>query len=651
MSKEKIEENIHEDANEQKEELIKIVLTIILLIALYVLTKTGIIGTNGYLRLGLFLVPYLIIGFESIKEAVEGIKEGELLDENFLMVLATVGAFTLATIDKSGDYFEAVFVMLFYKIGEFFEDYAVDRSRENITSLMDLRPDSANLVTKEEAGEVIRSVSPEEVAVGSMILVATGEKIPIDGVIAKGSSYLDTAALTGESVPRKVKKGDEVLSGCINAGGVLYITTTKEFGQSTVSRILELVENASDKKAKSENFITRFAKVYTPSVCGMALFVAVGIPLLRMLLGYDANFIDFLYRALTFLVISCPCALVIGIPLSFFAGIGGAGKSGILIKGSNYIEALSKVDTVVFDKTGTLTKGEFEVTQIVPAGGELNDILMYSAYSESFSSHPIAQSIIKAYGKEIKTDEVTNVTEHAGMGISACVSGRKCLVGNERLMEENHIDFVRSDESGTKVYVALDGKYLGVLVIADSLKPDAKESVHSLNELSITNTVMLTGDEEKAAKAVADELSIKTYYAGLLPQDKVTKIEELHEKKTAFVGDGINDAPVLMRADVGIAMGALGSDAAIEAADVVLMDDNPLGVARAVKISRKCMRIVYENIGFALGVKGICLILGALGFVNMWLAIFADVGVMVIAVINALRSLFVEAGPGRKYNA
>lgn len=605
-------------------------------------------------KLLLFVILFIFIGYENLKEAVEGVAEGEVLDENFLMAIASIGAFVLAVIDKSGDYNEAVLVMLLFNIGEFFEEYAVDKSKDNITSLMDIRPDSARVLTEE--GE--KTVSPDEVPVQSVIIVLPGEKIPIDGVICEGKSVLDTAALTGESRPQTVDVGDEVISGCINLSGVLKIKTIKEFGESTVSKILNLVENASERKASSEKFISKFARVYTPAVCIMAVAIAFLIPLIRMMTGNSADFVIFLYRALTFLVISCPCALVISVPLSFFAGIGGASKAGILVKGSNYLETLSQIGTVVFDKTGTLTKGVFEVSKINSTQGDEKEFLKCAAYAEQFSSHPISISLRKAYEKSVAKDfaydegKVTDVQEISGEGISAVVFGRQVLVGNRKLLERFKIDFTKDNKedglnnsAGTTVYVAIDHEFAGEITISDTLKDSSPEAINALKKLSVNNTIMLTGDEESVAKCVAKELGITSHYAGLLPQDKVSRMEDIIDKarekseKVAFVGDGINDAPVLMRADVGIAMGALGSDAAIEAADIVIMDDDPLKVAKAVSISRKCMRIVYENIWFAIGIKVICLILGATGIAGMWLAVFADVGVMIIAVLNALRAL------------
>lgn len=629
---------------EQKVDLIKICITIVMLIVLH------FVPVYGNSRLFLYLVPYLVIGYENILEVVDGIRHGEVFDENFLMTIATIGAFVLATIEKSGDYNEAVFVMLFFHIGEFFEDFAVDRSRDNITELMDLRPDRANVFTEGE----VKTISPENVAIGSLIYVYPGEKIPIDGVVEEGSSCVNKSMLTGEARPESVEVGEEVLSGCINETGLLKIRTTKDFGQSTASKILELVENAGENKAKSENFITKFARFYTPAVCILAAVLAFGVPLFRLAFGQSADFKIFLYRALIFLVISCPCALVISIPLGFFAGIGSAGKEGVLIKGSNYIEMLSRVSTVVFDKTGTLTKGVFEVTKINVADAAENEdkLLEIAAYAESFSSHPIALGIMKAYGKNIQKDLVSDIREIAGKGISAGVFGKACLVGNEKLMKENGIDVpdIRDSTAGTRVYVAVGQKYAGMIEIADVIKENAASSIVSLEKDCGALAIMLTGDEENTAEAVAKELGIKKYYSGLLPQDKVTRLEEIlksvrkpEREKVAFVGDGINDAPVIMRADVGIAMGALGSDAAIEAADVILMDDDPEKIGRAIKISRKCMRIVYENIVFAIGVKVICLILGAAGFASMQLAIFADVGVMVLAVGNSIRTLVLDS--------
>ncbi|MDO4488004.1 MAG: heavy metal translocating P-type ATPase [Eubacteriales bacterium] len=613
---------------EQKIKLARIIATVVLLILLNAL------GTTGIVRLIGFLIAYLVIGYDVLLEAFEGVKEGEMLDECFLMVIATLGAFGLAIYEKSGDFNEAIFVMLFFQLGEFFEDFAVDRSRDNISKLMDIRPDYANLLSGEK-------VSPDTVEVGSIIVVNPGEKVPIDGIVTEGNSVLDTSALTGESKPRSVKEGDEIVSGCINKTGLIKVRTTKEFGQSTVSRILELVEESSERKSKSEDFISKYAKIYTPVVCILALCLCIIPPVVRLVLGTDPVWNVWIYRALTFLVISCPCALVMSIPLTFFAGLGGASREGILIKGSNYLETLSKVKTAVFDKTGTLTKGEFSVTEIKAEGVDEKTLLEYAAYAENASSHPIAESIRRAYGKDIDASRLIGVEEESGGGIKAVISTadgeKKVACGNAKLMKSLGITPADS-VSGTVVFVAIDEKYAGYILISDEVKETSAEAVKKLEKIGVGRIVMLTGDDETSAKGVAEKLGIREYYAGLLPQDKVSKIEELLSDKTAFVGDGINDAPVLMRADVGVAMGALGSDAAIEAADVVIMDDDPLKLAKGIEISRKCLGIVYQNIIFAFAVKGICLILSALGFANMWLAVFADVGVMVIAVLNAIRA-------------
>ncbi|WP_337404397.1 heavy metal translocating P-type ATPase [Suilimivivens sp.] len=616
----------------QKKVLIRIIVAVALLIIL------SFVPAEGWLQLALYMIPYLVIGYDILKKAVKGIMNRQVFDENFLMAVATVGAIAL------GDYKEGVAVMLFYQIGELFQSYAVGKSRRNISELMDIRPDYANI---EKDGEVVQ-VDPDEVAIGTIILVKPGEKIPIDGIVTEGTSSLNTSALTGESLPRNAKEGDEVISGCINMTGLLKIKTTREFGESTVSKILELVENSSSRKSRSENFISKFARVYTPAVCYGAVALALIPPIVRMVfMGLPADFGTWIYRALTFLVISCPCALVISIPLSFFAGIGGASKEGVLVKGSNYLETLSQTKYVVFDKTGTMTQGVFEVSGIFPAALSKEELIECAACAESYSSHPISKSLQKAYGKEIDKNRVTEVTEVSGKGVTAKVDGRLVAAGNGRLMDQLGISYTVCDQVGTLVYVAVDGTFAGCIVISDLLKPHAKEAIDALKRAGVTRTVMLTGDTKRVADSVAAELGIHEVCSELLPADKVAKVEELLAKKSekeklAFVGDGINDAPVLSRADIGIAMGALGSDAAIEAADIVLMDDDPLKIAKAIKISRKCIRIVYENIYFAIGIKVICLILGALGIANMWAAIFADVGVMVIAVLNAIRALFVK---------
>ena len=616
----------------QKKVLIRIIAAVVLLIIL------AFVPAEGWLQFVLYMIPYLVIGYDILKKAIKGIMNRQVFDENFLMAVATVGAIAL------GDYKEGVAVMLFYQIGELFQSYAVGKSRRNISELMDIRPDYANV---EQNGELVQ-VDPDEVEIGTVILVKPGEKIPIDGVVVEGASSLNTSALTGESLPREAKEGDEVISGCINMTGLLKIQTTKEFGESTVSKILELVENSSSRKSRSENFISRFAKIYTPAVCYGAVALALIPPIIRMVfMGLPADFGTWIYRALTFLVISCPCALVISIPLSFFAGIGGASKEGVLVKGSNYLETLSQTKYVVFDKTGTMTRGVFEVSGIYPAALSKEELVEYAACAESYSSHPISKSLQKAYGKEIDKNRVTDVKEISGKGVTAQVDGSLVAAGNGKLMEQLEIPYTVCNEVGTLVYVAVDGKFAGCILISDLLKPHAKEAIAALKSAGVTKTVMLTGDTKQVADAVAAELGIHEVCSELLPADKVSKVEELLAKKSdkeklAFVGDGINDAPVLSRADIGIAMGALGSDAAIEAADIVLMDDDPLKIAKAIKISRKCIRIVYENIYFAIGVKVICLILGAFGIANMWAAIFADVGVMVIAVLNAIRALFVK---------
>ena len=616
----------------------RIIIAAVLLVVLHFIPITGIPRFICYLAI------YLEIGYDILKKAFKGIKNGQVFDENFLMALATVDAFGLAVYEKSGDYNEAIAVMLFYQIGELFQSYAVGKSRRNISELMDIRPDYANI---EKDGK-LEQVDPDEVEIGSVIVVQPGEKVPIDGVIIEGSTTLNTSALTGESLPRNAKPGDEIISGCINMTGVLRIRTTKEFGESTVSRILELVENSSSRKSRSENFISKFARYYTPAVCYGALALALLPPIVNLLFLHNpAQWGQWVYRALTFLVISCPCALVISIPLSFFAGIGGASNAGVLVKGSNYLETLAQTKYVVFDKTGTLTKGVFEVAGVHHNTMEEAKILEYAALAESFSTHPISRSLKTAYGKEIDQNRVTDVEEISGNGVTAKVDGVSVAVGNAKLMKRIGVEAVECHQVGTVIHVAINGAYAGHILIADVPKPTSKEAIANLKKHGIKETVMLTGDIDKVAQQVAGELGVDHVYSELLPADKVTKVEELLAKKTAkekllFVGDGINDAPVLSRADIGIAMGALGSDAAIEAADVVLMDDDPQKIVKAIRIAKKCMRIVYENIYFAIGIKVICLILGAVGIANMWVAIFADVGVMVIAVLNAIRTLFVK---------
>ena len=616
----------------------RIIIAAALLIVLHFIPITGIPRFICYLAI------YLEIGYDILKKAFKGIKNGQVFDENFLMAIATVGAFGLAVYEKSGDYNEAIAVMLFYQIGELFQSYAVGKSRRNISELMDIRPDYANI---EKDGK-LEQVDPDEVEIGSVIVVQPGEKVPIDGVIIEGSTTLNTSALTGESLPRNAKPGDEIISGCINMTGVLRIRTTKEFGESTVCRILELVENSSSRKSRSENFISKFARYYTPAVCYGALALALLPPIVNLLFLHNpAQWGQWVYRALTFLVISCPCALVISIPLSFFAGIGGASNAGVLVKGSNYLETLAQTKYVVFDKTGTLTKGVFEVAGVHHNTMEEAKILEYAALAESFSTHPISRSLKTAYGKEIDQNRVTDVEEISGNGVTAKVDGVSVAVGNAKLMKRIGVEAVECHQVGTVIHVAINGAYAGHILIADVPKPTSKEAIANLKKHGIKETVMLTGDIDKVAQQVAGELGVDRVYSELLPADKVTKVEELLAKKTAkeklaFVGDGINDAPVLSRADIGIAMGALGSDAAIEAADVVLMDDDPQKIVKAIRIAKKCMRIVYENIYFAIGIKVICLILGAVGIANMWVAIFADVGVMVIAVLNAIRTLFVK---------
>ena len=611
--------------------LVRIIISLVLVVVFSQLP------VEGYLRFGLFMIPYLIIGYDILKKAFKGIRNKQVFDENFLMAVATIGAILL------GDYTEGTAVMLFYQIGELFQSYAVGRSRRNISELMDIRPDYANV---ENNGE-LEQVDPDEVAIGTIIIVQPGEKVPIDGVITEGTSTLNTSALTGESLPRSAKVGDEVISGCINMTGLLKIRTTKEFGESTVSKILELVENSSSRKSKSENFISKFAKYYTPAVCYGALALALLPPIVLLLMGKPAMWGDWIYRALTFLVISCPCALVISIPLSFFAGIGGASNQGVLVKGSNYLETLAQTKYVVFDKTGTMTQGVFEVSGI--HHNEMSDekLLEYAALAECSSSHPISKSLQKAYGKPVDRNRVTDIEEISGNGVIAKVDGVSVAAGNAKLMKKLGIAYQECHHVGTVVHMAVDGRYAGHILISDIIKPHAKEAIAELKKAGISRTVMLTGDSKRVADQVAAELGIDEVYSELLPADKVTKVEELLDKKTAkeklaFVGDGINDAPVLSRADIGIAMGALGSDAAIEAADIVLMDDDPLKISKAIKIARKCIRIVYENIYFAIGIKVLCLILGAIGIANMWMAIFADVGVMIIAVLNAIRALFVK---------
>lgn len=613
-----------------------------ILIAIFCLILIQFVNVNAYMTFGLYMIPYLIIGYDIMLKAVKGIKNKQVFDENFLMAVATIGAICL------GEYKEGVAVMLFYQIGELFQSYAVGKSRRNISDLMDIRPDYANVEDKQ--GQ-LEKIDPDEVEIGTMIVVRPGEKIPIDGIVVEGSTTLNTSALTGESALRSVAVGDEVMSGCINQSGLIKIETTKEFGESTASKILELVENASSRKSKSENFISKFARIYTPVVCYSALALAVLPPLVRMLfMGLSPEWTDWIFRALTFLVISCPCALVISIPLSFFAGIGGASKAGVLVKGSNYLETLSEVKYVVFDKTGTMTQGVFEVNKVVLMSDSDMDerqLIEYAALAESYSSHPISKSLQKAYGKKVDQGRIKEVKEVSGHGVCAVIDGKRVMAGNEKLMKQEEVSYQQPNEVGTIVHMAVDGKYVGYIVISDVLKDSAKDAVTALKKLGMKKIVMLTGDNKNVAKQVATELGIVDVYSELLPQDKVTQVERLLEEKAnkeklAFVGDGINDAPVLSRADVGIAMGALGSDAAIEAADIVLMDDDPLKIAKAIKISRKCIRIVYENIYFAIGIKIICLILGAFGIANMWLAIFADVGVMVIAVLNAIRALYVS---------
>ena len=617
----------------QKKMLVRIIVAA-LLVVLLTLIPESIIGEKSIVQLGLLLIPYLIIGYDILKKAFKGIRNKQVFDENFLMAVATIGAIIL------GDYKEGVAVMLFYQVGELFQSYAIGKSRKNISELMDIRPDYANIVSEGET----KTVSPYEVPVGSVIVVKPGEKVPLDGIVIEGSASIDTSALTGESVPREVKYGDEIISGCINNSGLLKIETTKEFSESTVSKILDLVENASSKKSKSENFITKFARVYTPFVCYSALFLAVVPPIIGGIATGEFEFSKWIYRALTFLVISCPCALVISIPLTFFAGIGGASKAGILIKGSNYLEALSNAKIIAMDKTGTLTKGVFEVTKVNPVNISEEKLLYYAASAECYSTHPISISLVNAYAKEINKEEVTAVTEIAGHGVSAKVGNDTVSVGNDKLMKLKNVKYINEPFVGTVCHVVVNDEYAGYIVISDKLKDTSKSAILKMAKAGIKKTVMLTGDNKFAADSIAALLSIDEVHSELLPQDKVNIVEKLlsekgQKDKLVFVGDGINDAPVLTRADIGIAMGALGSDAAIEAADVVLMDDNPEKIPLAVGISKKCIKIVYENIYFAIGVKAICLLLGAFGIANMWTAIFADVGVMIIAVLNAIRAL------------
>ncbi len=617
----------------QKKALIRIIISVALV------GLISLLPVKGYLRFGMFMIPYLVIGYDILRKAIKGIMNRQVFDENFLMAVATIGAIAL------GDYTEGVAVMIFYQIGELFQSYAVGKSRRNISELMDIRPDYANIRT--ESGE-LEQVDPDEVEIGSIIVVQPGEKVPIDGIIVEGKSSLNTSALTGESLPRDAAAGDEIISGCINMTGVLEIKTTREFGESTVSKILDMVENASSRKSRSENFISKFAHYYTPIVCYLAAALAILPPLVSILfLRIAPNWGEWIFRALTFLVISCPCALVISIPLSFFAGIGGASRSGVLVKGSNYLETLAQTSCVVFDKTGTLTQGVFAVTSVHPAGMTEAELLEYAALAESYSGHPISKSLQKAYGKSADQNRIGEVEEISGNGVKAVIDGKEVAVGNDKLMKKLGVSYEESNEIGTIVHVAIDGKYAGNILISDQSKPTSAEAIKGLKKAGVRKTVMLTGDRRNVAEHVAKELGLTEYYAELLPADKVTSVEKLlaeqgSHDKLAFVGDGINDAPVLSRADIGIAMGAMGSDAAIEAADIVLMDDDPMKIVKAIKIARKCIRIVYENIYFAIGIKVICLILGALGIANMWAAIFADVGVMVIAVLNAIRALSVK---------
>ncbi len=624
-------------SKKQKRMLARILAAAVLLIAL------NFLPVEGGLRFACYLVPYLVIGYDILIKAGKGIRNRQVFDENFLMAVATIGAIALALYEGSGDYTEAIAVMLFYQVGEWFQSYAVGKSRRNISELMDIRPDYANV----EVDGKLEQADPDEVAVGTVIVVQPGEKVPIDGVVTEGDSTLNTAALTGESLPRDVRAGDEIVSGCVNMTGVLKIKTTREFGESTVSKILDLVENASSRKSRSENFISRFARIYTPAVCAAALALAVIPPVIGLLSGAGGDWETWVYRALTFLVASCPCALVISIPLSFFAGIGGASKAGVLVKGSNYLETLSQTRIVVFDKTGTLTQGVFEVNGIHHSQMENEKLVEYAALAESASSHPISKSLQRAYGREIDRSRVSDVQEISGNGVIAKVDGHTVAAGNDKLMDRLHIQYISCHSVGTIIHMAIDGAYAGHIVISDVVKPHAKQAIQELKAAGVRKTVMLTGDAAKVADQVAGELGIDQVYSQLLPADKVEKVEGLlkgkpERAKLAFVGDGINDAPVLSRADIGIAMGAMGSDAAIEAADVVLMDDDPLKIPKAIKISRKCLSIVYQNIVFAIGVKLACLVLVALGFANMWLAIFADVGVMILAVLNAIRALFVQ---------
>ncbi len=620
----------------QKKMLARILVTAAMMILLAILPVSGI------LQFVLYLIAYIVIGYDILLKAFRGILNGRVFDENFLMAVATIGAFALAIYEQSGEYSEAIAVMLFYQTGELFQSYAVGKSRRSISDLMDIRPDYANI----EIDGKLTQVSPDEVEIGSIIVVQPGEKIPIDGIIEEGISTLNTSALTGESLPRDVHTGDEVISGCINMTGLLKIRTTKAFDESTVSKILDLVENASSRKSKSEDFISKFARIYTPAVCGSALILAILPPIIRLMMGLPAEFGDWIYRALTFLVISCPCALVVSIPLSFFAGIGGASKEGILIKGSNYLETLSETKCVVFDKTGTLTEGSFEVDAIHHGTIDNSRLIELAALAESASSHPISKSLQHAYGKELDRSRVSDITEISGEGVTAIVDGHSVAVGNKKLMQRVGSEYIACHSVGSIIHVAVDGSYSGHIVISDVIKPNSKEAIKSLKQSGIEKTIMLSGDSKAVAKSVAGELGIDEVHGELMPDDKVSKVEELLESKRggklAFVGDGINDAPVLSRADIGIAMGAMGSDAAIEAADVVLMDDDPLKISKAIRISKKCLRIVKENIVFAIGIKLICLILGALGMASMWLAIFADVGVMILAVLNAIRALFVK---------
>ncbi len=632
----------------QKKMLVRIIVSAAMMI---ILKFTPV---EGILRFLLYLIPYFIIGYDVLKKAGKGILNRQVFDENFLMAVATIGAMAVALYNGSesaaalglageSDYTEAIAVMLFYQIGELFQSYAVGKSRRNISELMDIRPDYANIETDGE----LTQVDPDEVKIGTVIVVKPGEKVPIDGIIVEGVTSLNTSALTGESLPREAKAGDEVISGCINMNGLIKIRTTKEFGESTVSKILDLVENASSKKSRSENFISKFARYYTPAVCYGALALAILPPVVRFFMGITPMWPVYIYRALTFLVISCPCALVISIPLSFFAGIGGASNQGVLVKGSSYLEALSEAKYVVFDKTGTMTQGVFEVNGVYENTIPKEELIELAACAESYSTHPISKSLQKAYGKDIDKDRISDVQEISGHGVIACVDGKSVAAGNEKLMKKIGADYKPCNQIGTVVHVAVDNQYAGQILISDIIKPHAKEAIEALKKVGVKKTVMLTGDSKAVADSVARELGVDEVFSELLPSDKVTKVEELLEKKSkkeklAFVGDGINDAPVLSRADIGIAMGALGSDAAIEAADIVLMDDDPLKISKAVKISRKCLRIVYQNIVFAIGIKLICLLLGAIGIANMWFAIFADVGVMIIAVLNAIRALFVK---------